>query len=65
MTDFNTFSVATDGWYEGADSPTEKADIAAFGWLNFDPTDEIVPPSTGGERFGVVQEIYQYRHGRK
>ena len=44
MTDFNTFSVASDGWYDGSDAPIEPPDTAAFGWLNYEDTDVIVPP---------------------
>jgi len=64
VTDFNTFAVATDGWYEGAESPIEYADTAVFGWLNYEATDEIVPPTVGGERYAKT-EIYHYRHRRK
>ena len=46
MTNVNTFSVATDGWNDGAEAPIEPPDTAAFGWLNYADSDEIVPPST-------------------
>ena len=44
MKEFNTFAVGTDGWYEGEATPIEPPDTAAFGWLNYEDTDEIVPP---------------------
>ncbi|KKM01879.1 hypothetical protein LCGC14_1790030 [marine sediment metagenome] len=45
MKEFNTFAVGTDGWYEGEATPIEPPDTAAFGWLNFESGDEIVPPT--------------------
>ncbi len=64
MKEFNTFAVGTDGWYEGEATPIEPPDTAAFGWLNFESGDEIVPPGVGGERYAKT-EILMYRHGRK
>lgn len=63
MTDFDTYAVGSDGWYE-YDAPIEKADLAVFGWLNYEATDEIVPPSTGGQHWGD-QEIFHYWHRRR
>lgn len=61
----NEVLIGTDGWFEyGSESPPEPPDVAMFGWADFSETDEIVPPSTGGQHWGQG-EIYHYWHRRK
>jgi hypothetical protein len=49
----NECLVGTDGWFEyGADGPSETMDIAAFGWVNYDPTDTTTPAVAVGANKG-------------
>lgn len=61
----NEVLIGTDGWFEyGNVAPTEIGDVAMSGWADFAASDEIIPPSTGGQHWGK-NEIFQYWHRRK
>ena len=60
LTEYDTFLIASDGWYEGATAPPEPPDTASFGWLNWLPTEGITGPgiSTAG-RTSIYTFMYR------